>query len=540
MRRSDINAMHFITAILSFVIAILAFTSINVNGFKEMNSMDNDATEKSIHNFLFPLGYDTPLNKKFSGGKKARKYMQSNEIRKSFKEKNSYSNGEIREIGIDAAQTFLTTCAWPLEVSKSAVNLLYNDLNVVYHAVVLTGISENRYYKISGKIPKARYFSFSSYDVSTGIPIDSIVDYQMNSDSDNDETFEFYVTMNGDMGFPNELRGFPIDSSKCGSGSNKDNKSCPVSIVYRLYLPDNVDELGKNKYSNIAYGSVAPPTITYIKDVKEGRKKPMGVYERELKQCNAFVQTHMSDMFDYSLQSYEENIDGTFNLAKDGQCPPLENDNFILYQPQNQQEVVEYANYDATYMFNCLTPGTYVELNGTLNYNFTDPYTFEPDENLNARYISFQTGSAGGQQKQTYDNIYDQEIVDFYTSGTTDSWNGEYRIVVGASPTEAESLGFYDPDTMLFLYSVKTETKVSHYEFSKHDKNKGEAVLFIRELLSPFQIDGTVDYSIAYTYDTCSTYYSTLSNPESKSTVCNSEFVKNTMQQRYVSMTILR
>merc|ERR1712196_187967 len=164
-----------------------------------VDPLDEDAIPKTIIKHIFPKGYDTKLNKRFT---------------------KDYTKPKNLDISQDEFSSYLTTCAWPIQVSKDTLNIAYNDFDVVYQVSVLTGITNDNMYKVSGKFPQARYVSFSTYDLSNGDPIDSLIDYEITTipqqnnpyadispvmDTTKGE-YEFYITKTGQNGFMNELR----------------------------------------------------------------------------------------------------------------------------------------------------------------------------------------------------------------------------------------------------------------------------------------------------------------------------------------------
>ena len=70
-------------------------------------------------------------------------------------------------------------CAWSATVTAATYNLAFPDLNCVYQVLLYWGITEKTTLRIDGQFPHVRYFSYQSYDLVSGEPIASLIDYEI-------------------------------------------------------------------------------------------------------------------------------------------------------------------------------------------------------------------------------------------------------------------------------------------------------------------------------------------------------------------------
>lgn len=70
-------------------------------------------------------------------------------------------------------------CAWSAAVTAATYNVAFPDLNCVYQVLLYWGVTGKTTLRIDGQFPRVRYFSFQSYDLQSGTPIASLVDYEI-------------------------------------------------------------------------------------------------------------------------------------------------------------------------------------------------------------------------------------------------------------------------------------------------------------------------------------------------------------------------
>lgn len=70
-------------------------------------------------------------------------------------------------------------CAWSAAVTAATYNIAFPDLNCVYQVLLYWGVTGKTTLRIDGLFPHVRYFSFQSYDLQSGTPIASLIDYEI-------------------------------------------------------------------------------------------------------------------------------------------------------------------------------------------------------------------------------------------------------------------------------------------------------------------------------------------------------------------------
>lgn len=70
-------------------------------------------------------------------------------------------------------------CAWSAAVTAATYNVAFPDLNCVYQVLLYWGVTGKTTLRIDGQFPRVRYFSFQSYDLQSGTPIASLIDYEI-------------------------------------------------------------------------------------------------------------------------------------------------------------------------------------------------------------------------------------------------------------------------------------------------------------------------------------------------------------------------
>ena len=70
-------------------------------------------------------------------------------------------------------------CAWSAAVTAATYNIAFPDLNCVYQVLLYWGVTGKTTLQIDGQFPHVRYFSFQSYDLQSGTPIASLIDYEI-------------------------------------------------------------------------------------------------------------------------------------------------------------------------------------------------------------------------------------------------------------------------------------------------------------------------------------------------------------------------
>lgn len=163
-------------------------------------------------------------------------------------------------------------CAWTLHSDVDKANVAFPDEQAKYWVAFLPAVPQLRV-KISGKFPKARYFSFNAYDPALR-PTDALADYQIQPKPGSDNPF-VTASVNSGGGYeayftygasPNQKSSVnravnTFYSGEGGAGPVALPNGGLVAVIYRIY----VSEAGTS-----FDGGVGLPTLTL--ETADGRQ----------------------------------------------------------------------------------------------------------------------------------------------------------------------------------------------------------------------------------------------------------------------------
>lgn len=296
-------------------------------------------------------------------------------------------------------------------------------------------------YRIRGRYPYVRYFSFTVYD--SGLQsVTTLHDKQIqpswgkNPFNDLSTTeadmgsYEIYLTKDGKRGYPNEMAALPPGST-----------SVYAFLALRLQLLDpraGRDRSGKNR----EWGYVDMPVVEILNH-KNGRWE---------------VVRRCSDEFQAKEEDFIENLDLSFNrwwpskLNLGADCNATE---FSLFDPDRNPIIrrgVAVRNANENYIFWCMpkeiTEKQYVvRIIGKLPqtpYGLFDQIRVADTADYDSRYVSFTTADATPLYP-SYDTISDTDIRSHYTGDPIGGdWDRQYNLVAATDVELAKKCGLYD------------------------------------------------------------------------------------------------
>lgn len=259
-----------------------------------------------------------------------------------------------------------TGCAWSVTVTAATYNVAFPDLNCVYQVLLFWGLSGKTALRIDGRFPRVRYFSFQSYDVASGQPLASIVDYEIEPrtgvnpfqepprvgeegrDADATGTYHVHLTDTGDHGLQNELA-----ATSAGANPRRRcrGKECLTLVIMRLYTADpNQDafhgshDVGQHKGHSREWGYVPAPAVSIRYGTQVNRRTGRTTARsKALVPCDPHKTTLAKSFLDWKVPQLQRDWEGTTPLDN-------EDDNFIVYTPASSSRAL-FANADASYLF---------------------------------------------------------------------------------------------------------------------------------------------------------------------------------------------
>jgi hypothetical protein len=133
-------------------------------------------------------------------------------------------------------------CSWQLVSNPDTVNAAYPDLDATYWIHLFVPVPGQRLV-ISGRYPVARYFSFHTYE-STGIPLDSAYDAQINPDRGSSNPFRATPRPGTQDHYTETVQFANAPSHPAANtiytGPTAQGTTTPTSaLIYRVYVPKN-------------------------------------------------------------------------------------------------------------------------------------------------------------------------------------------------------------------------------------------------------------------------------------------------------------
>lgn len=255
-----------------------------------------------------------------------------------------------------------TGCAWSVTVTAATYNVAFPDLNCIYQVLVYWGLSGKTALRIEGRFPRVRYFSLQSYDVASGQPLASVVDYEIEPrtgvnpfqksphrgevgrDVDITGTYRVHLTDTGDHGLQNELA-----ATSAGTNPRRRcrGKECLTFIIMRLYTADpDTDAFHSSQHDGQSreWGYVPPPAVSILYGTQVNRRTGRTTEQsKTLAPCDPHKTTLAKSFLDWKVPQLQRDWEGTTPLDN-------EDDNFIVYTPASSSRAL-FANADANYLF---------------------------------------------------------------------------------------------------------------------------------------------------------------------------------------------
>ena len=310
-------------------------------------------------------------------------------------------------------------------------------------------------YRIRGRYPYVRYFSFTAYD-SRLQSVTTLHDTQIRPSSGknpfNDLTtteadigsYEIYLTKDGKRGYPNELAALPPGST-----------SVYALLVLRLQMLDP-REGGDRSGRNREWGYVNMPVVEILNH-KNGRWE---------------VVRNCSDEFQAQEKDFIENLNVGFSrwwpsqLHLGADCNATD---FSLFDPDQNPIIrrgVAVRNNNENYIFWCMpkeiTQKQYVvRISGKLPqtaYGLFDQIRVADTADYDSRYVSFTTADATPLYP-SYDTVSDTDIRSHYTGDPTGgNWDRQYNLVAATDVELAKKCGLYDGHNDVLIHFTRPPT----------------------------------------------------------------------------------
>lgn len=395
--------------------------------------------------------------------------------------------------------------------------------------------------RIEGEFPNIRYFSYQSYEIQTGQPIGSLIDYEIkpsqgvnpfnenrnipnhhrhhrHDDSEGEQEDEGYerhksksygryqvhITDNGERGVTNELA---ATSPWTERGHNCPGRGCVALVILRLYAAEPGQDAFHGHSPGREWGYVPPPVVSvrYGAWVNQWTGQTVERY-KELPLCDPEKNTPAKAFLDWKVPQLEGDWTSTSNIDNI-------NDNFIVYTRDSSDRAL-FPNADANYLFATASNNrTFVDGHGKkqrkqLVARITGhlpivahslikepPYIAEQDT-YDARYVSLSTMALKG-AGPVIDTVVDV-VMEAKYDGDGNEWNEQGRpfSVVAAPGLKLLNKcppSIYNSNQDLFLTTKEHDT----------DKPPSHLAFLYRQILSRWQTSGHQDQSIARAKHEC-------------------------------------
>lgn len=320
---------------------------------------------------------------------------------------------------------------------------------------------EEEVYRIRGKFPYVRYFSFTVYDASLQ-SISTLHDTDIRPSlgknpfndievtEDNMGTYEIYISKDGSKGYPNEMAALRPGST-----------SLYALLAFRLQLLD--PRAGEDRSgSNREWGYVEMPLV----EILNHRNGGWDIIRR----C--------SDEFQARTEEFIENLDLRFNtwwpknLQIGTECNATE---FSLFDPEQNPIIrrgVAVRNANENYIFWCMPKEIgkkdyIIRITGKLPrtpYGLFDDIRVADTARYDSRYVSFTSADAIPLYP-SYETIHDRDIFNHYSTDPFGSdWDRMYNLVATSNVDLAKKCGLYNraEDVLLQLTRSPTFTHLPH------------------------------------------------------------------------------
>lgn len=428
--------------------------------------------------------------------------------------------------------------------------------------------------RIEGDFPDIRYFSYQSYEIQSGQPIASLIDYEIEpsnginpfndkpmdtldgQDHDEEEDnfgedgrntrkrksnsggreerkrygrYQIHMTDTGARGVPNEL------AATTSKGHHRcTGRGCVALVILRLYAADPGQDAFHGHKPGREWGYVAPPEVSvrYASWENSFTGKTIERY-KELPLCDPAKNTPARAFLDWKVPQLEGDWTSTSDIDNI-------NNNFIVYTQDTSTRSL-FPNADANYLFATAINNRTIEssqgkkkrkqlvarITGRLptvaHGLTTEPFIAEQDT-YDARYVSLSTMALKG-AGPVIDTIVDVAIEQKYLSTTSASWNEERQFSVVAAPglnlLKQCPPTIYAAERDLFLTTTEPDTgKPPHH-----------VAFLYRQILSRWQTSGHKDQSIARAKHEC------LGQEEKKKACRLRTFFAEMMGPQYPSIT---
>jgi len=364
------------------------------------------------------------------------------------------------------------------------------------HAQVLLywGATDDKILKISARFPSVRYFSYQSYDLLSGRPISSLIDYQVkaatginpfreppmaDTTTTASGTYEIYVTPRGDQGYGNELPILPPAPS--GETYTCKGQGCLALVLFRLYTAEPERDASYGHDASRVWGYVPTPQVAlryFRSSYGSLRWRKEEDRYRQLPACKPSSNTLGQIYLNKKLKNKQVDFPKTRTDTMD--------DNFMPLIPTTSKRPL-FPNTDATYLFATasndfveqgkmqLVARITIKLPVTANSIFHEPMVGKPST-YDVRYASVSTIWLKG-VGPTMDTVMDTTILSKYRH--IPNWNRHFTVVT--APSEDFLLHcpmVYNETTDLFLSTMLDGDVASSQGF------------LYRQILSRWQVTG--------------------------------------------------
>jgi len=346
-------------------------------------------------------------------------------------------------------------CAWQVSAGKDLVSSAFSDDNIYTHVQVIPNLLTESVVWVQGQFPKARQFSFSTYDIQldgTFTEIKTLTDKDItprtginpfaDSKAQNvvDTEFDIYLTGTGSKGYPNEM-GYRLNNGESITSGKT------LVLVYRIIAPTNDEKLSLT--NDRSFGYIPPPII---------RSKLTGIWKgglwAMLEQCPS------SNVALVKQFNEANNAEIAAKTSIEVNCPTQNNpNNFVYLRGENgKTNPGTFSNEDSNYLLSCgskygeepLSDLTMI-VEGTLPITADGLFTDEDKKDLiqiantddyDARYVSISIANLLP-PRQTYVSVAADKIERFYTDklGEGEVWDRNYRLVFTSALTYERSCG---------------------------------------------------------------------------------------------------
>ncbi len=310
-------------------------------------------------------------------------------------------------------------------------------------------------YRIRGKYPYTRYFSYTIYDMRLQ-SVSTLHDAQIKPvwgknpfvDPSTTEadlgSYEIYITKDSRRGYPNEMAAL------------RPGSTMPYALMsFRLQLLDprkGADRSGKNR----EWGYVDLPVVEILNH-KNGKWEMV-------RECPEDFRAQEADFIEHASVSF--NRWWPKNLELGAECNATE---FSLFDPDRNpiiRRAVAVRNSNENYVFWCMpkdvTDKQYVvKITGTLPrtpHGLFDDVRVADTGKYDARYVSFTTADAAPVYP-SYQTLSDRDIRSHYTEDPAGAgWDRRYSVIATSDVDLAKKCGLYHEDKDLLISFTRPPT----------------------------------------------------------------------------------